>query len=264
MSSTSTEASILCQHIIKNLYGPVVARVATILLDRGRLPFVQICRLLHPIKPQDVRYCLLILIQHHLIWHFNDAPPASAETDEKPPPGQDFFEPNPAEILHRLHFGAYIGIAEEIDIPSRPSLKGISAMIIFELLKHGRRRIKDLIDDVVNLEECKATFEEVRDTVTFLAGHRYVEASTPLQSSYPLDRYNAIRKEKLAGLTTAAASSKAKKDAERAAREEFIEERASDLKDANERMYADSYVGPADAKPEERKVSDQVLLFAGS
>jgi DNA-directed RNA polymerase III subunit RPC3 len=256
------EASVLCQHVVRTLYGPLVGRVATVLLDRGRMPFAQICRLVQPIKPQDVRYALMILLQHRLIWQYIDTPYSSSTDAPDKRQGQDFYEPNTAEILHRLRFGTYVGMSEDIEIPGRPSSRGRSALLIYYLLKHGRRRISDLMEEVVRHPDCSSSRTELDDTLTFLVSQRYVEATTPLQSSCPLDRYRAIRTDKLAGHSSSAVTSKAKREAESAAREEFLEERASDLRLANEHMYGNSFVGDQDDAPSSR-VSSLAWPFRG-
>jgi DNA-directed RNA polymerase III subunit RPC3 len=70
-------------------------------LTRGRLSLPQIVRYAQ-LKPRTARACILVLIQHNILWH--------AVTPED----GEVLEVNVEECLTRLRFGMYVLQAEHL------------------------------------------------------------------------------------------------------------------------------------------------------
>lgn len=133
----SRESAVLCQHIVREHFGPVVSRVAGQLLQRGRLSVREIARYLNmhsfgrrstdaltqcpshvgaspfavetdstkqrPLPMRFIQQALVILIQHNCVLHSSSA----KAQDGAAPPAEEYFEADQDEILARLRFGTY-------------------------------------------------------------------------------------------------------------------------------------------------------------
>lgn len=90
-------------------FQPFLQKVATILLERGQLTYVQLARLLRVPSPSfshaQLRAALLVLIQHNMLFH-------SLGTQ------QDLFQISTVEIIARAWFGDFVGLAEEVAGPA--------------------------------------------------------------------------------------------------------------------------------------------------
>jgi hypothetical protein len=108
----------LCGQIVHAHFGPLafvrlfqfsllsvtlscIQRVADSLLTRGRLSLAQIIRFTQ-LKPRTARACVLVLIQHNILWH--------ATTLEE----GEVLEVNVDECLTRLRFGRYVHQAQTL------------------------------------------------------------------------------------------------------------------------------------------------------
>jgi hypothetical protein len=80
---------------------PILQKVVSVLLTRGRMPVVQLARYAH-LRPRTARACVLVLVQHNICWH--------AQTQED----GEVLEINPDEILLRLRYGRYVWQAEQL------------------------------------------------------------------------------------------------------------------------------------------------------
>ena len=118
MADTNTAA--LCVQIVKLHFGPLTAvshsfvktalvyvpnysmkAVASTLIRRGRLGFPQLIKY-SSLKPRTARACILVLVQHNLVWH------APAEDGSG-----DILEFNIDECLLRMRFGRFVWQAGE-------------------------------------------------------------------------------------------------------------------------------------------------------
>lgn len=78
-----------------------IKKLSSVLLARGRLSLGQIIRF-SELKPRTARACILILIQHNILWH-------TKGSDD-----MEMFEVNIDECLMRIRFGRFIWLAEEL------------------------------------------------------------------------------------------------------------------------------------------------------
>ncbi|GAC97632.1 hypothetical protein PHSY_005218 [Pseudozyma hubeiensis SY62] len=173
----------LCEHVLLQHFGPIAARVGALLLKRGRLTIKEIGRFLNqqptrtnrgpidpfgnytatnskstlvsapiagasssyntsdpnapvPVPKHLVEQTVMTLIQHGCAWHSSTDPDIAD-------PNQEFFEININEVLLRLRFGRYIGIAED-------ELGDTAARIVKLVLQHGKLQASDIIDRVTS------------------------------------------------------------------------------------------------------------------
>ncbi|PWZ03779.1 hypothetical protein BCV70DRAFT_23078 [Testicularia cyperi] len=171
----------LCEHVLLQHFGPIASRVGALLLKRGRLTIRDIQRFLNqpptranrgpsdpfgntstkfgkstvasapvagasssfnggdpnapvPVPKLLVQQTIMTLVQHGCAWHSSTDPDL---TD----PSQEYFEINVNEVLCRLRFGRYIGIAEE-------ELGEVAARIVKLLLQHGKLQAKDIVESI--------------------------------------------------------------------------------------------------------------------
>lgn len=161
MEPASRDCAALCRSIIGEHFGSVTERVATALLQRGRLSVRDIQRCINsnsigerskrragalwasssscgnnkPVPLRLIQQALIILIQHHCVLHSN--PPQRA--DEAP--AEEYFEINTDEVLARLRFGTYIRLAEEWGGSD-------AAAVVRYLLYHGQAPAGQIVDHV--------------------------------------------------------------------------------------------------------------------
>ncbi|SNX87232.1 related to RPC82 - RNA polymerase III subunit C82 [Melanopsichium pennsylvanicum] len=173
----------LCEHVLLQHFGPIAARIGALLLKRGRLTIREIGRFLNqaptrtnrgpidpftntsathtkstlvsapiagasssdstgdpnapvPIPKLLVEHTIMTLIQHGCAWHSSTDPDV---TD----PNQEFFEININQVLLRLRFGRYIGIAED-------ELGDTAARIVKLVLQHGKLQASDVIQRIAS------------------------------------------------------------------------------------------------------------------
>ncbi|RSH81385.1 RNA polymerase III subunit C82 [Saitozyma podzolica] len=106
MSGHGKDAVRLCEHVVRQAFGGVVTRVASILLNRGRLPFPYIVRLAGLPRP-TVAAALLLLMQHNLVLSNG----VHLRTD---PEGlEEMYEFAVLDCLHRLRWGRMLAMTQE-------------------------------------------------------------------------------------------------------------------------------------------------------
>ncbi|KAF9072978.1 RNA polymerase III subunit RPC82 helix-turn-helix domain-containing protein [Rhodocollybia butyracea] len=176
----------LCVEIISTHFGSLTAKVAQILLNRGRLTVPQLVRFTS-LKPRIVRNILLILIQQNIVWH------AKSETDGS---GDEILELNADECLMRLRFGTFVYQAEE--------LFGVAGGEIVQLiLDHGKLTPPQILQRL-NPNEGKSPIvysQALHKLVTL----RYLKPSTVSSHISPRDKrmqYEAEEKAKISGFPT--------------------------------------------------------------
>jgi len=83
----------------------IFQNVVSALLTRGRLSLAQLIRYTM-MKPRSVRAVILVLVQHNVLWHFNNEEEG------------EMLEFNTLECLMRLRFGRFVWQAEQLFGPS--------------------------------------------------------------------------------------------------------------------------------------------------
>ncbi|TKY85531.1 hypothetical protein EX895_005693 [Sporisorium graminicola] len=264
----------LCEHVLLQHFGPIAARVGALLLKRGRLTIREIGRFLNqaptrtnrgptdpfsnnsamhskstlvsapiagasssydtndpnapvPVPRLLIEQTIMILIQHGCAWHSSTDPNVAD-------PNQEFFEININEVLLRLRFGRYIGIAED-------ELGDTAARIVKLVLQHGKLQASDIIHRVASeidaqrhaaslaheahlngnapngtangshkrkldaLDETTPSQSEVARQLTVLLYRTYLRPSTAHQHVSPRDKeikYEAKKRRDLRGIPT--------------------------------------------------------------
>ncbi|KAI0747956.1 RNA polymerase III subunit RPC82-domain-containing protein [Daedaleopsis nitida] len=227
----------LCSEVVRSVFGPLTATVASLLLTHGRLALPQLIRL-SKLKPRIVRAAILVLVQHNLLWH--------AQSDEG-----EVFEVNADECLMRLRYGRYVWTAEQ--------LYGTAGAEIVELiLDHGKLRLPDIISQLSVYDPIKAP-AVLAQTLHKLVGEGYLKPSTILSHLSPRDkriRYEAEEKRKISGFPTAKEMREAKEVAEaRMKREEEEAEQVGMKRKAGDHSYKSS---KRKALEEDMEVDDTV------
>lgn len=160
------EKTLLCEHIVHQHFGSHVGRIATLLLEKGRLTLPELIRLSSRtcsaeghvlLSPHFVRSALAVLIQHNIVWFSrtmtNDAIHRRARAEEfglmqadhyvahdsEEYQGTLFYEINSDEIVMRLRFPQFLVLAEKL-------AEGTSKSLLQVVLAHGKIAIGDLLD----------------------------------------------------------------------------------------------------------------------
>ncbi|KAI0709018.1 RNA polymerase III subunit RPC82-domain-containing protein [Earliella scabrosa] len=217
------DAARLCTEIVRSVFGPLTATVASVLLTHGRLGLPQLIRF-SKLKPRVVRASILVLVQHNLLWH--------AQSDDE----GEVFEMNMEECLMRLRYGRYVWLAEQ--------LYGRTGAEIVELvLDHGKLRPPDIISQLSLFDPIKAP-ALLAQTMHKLVDGGYLKPATVLSHLSPRDkrlRYEAEEKRKISGFPTAKELREAKETAEaRLKREEEEAEQVGMKRKARDHSYPSS------------------------
>ncbi|UZJ57210.1 hypothetical protein CBS101457_006530 [Exobasidium rhododendri] len=214
VASHSREKILLCHEIILDQFGSVAARIASILLQRGRLTLRELSRFLStatvhastglvlnqnetdiqdsevnggpstssaskaPFKSQRlIQQALLTLIQHNICWHV--CVQSGGIIEQAGERGIEYFEINVDEVLPRVRFGAYLAIAEE-------EFGGLAFEVVNEVLKNGKLRARELIKTLNQGAEDRE--ELISDLVRDLLYSSYLKPSLPKLHTSPRDR----------------------------------------------------------------------------
>ncbi|WVQ81704.1 hypothetical protein IAT38_003829 [Cryptococcus sp. DSM 104549] len=163
MSANGKEAVRLCEHIVRHTFGDVICRVASTLLNRGRLPSPTVARLSGVPKPQTLA-ALLILMQHNLV-QSNGASMKETGEDEQ-------YEFVTTECLYRLRWGRILAITHD-------KLKDLVAYeVVKQLMVFGKLRVPEII------EACGGKYSalrasEVNDAIITLLRQRFLHCTAP-------------------------------------------------------------------------------------
>ncbi|EPQ58252.1 hypothetical protein GLOTRDRAFT_36462 [Gloeophyllum trabeum ATCC 11539] len=174
----------LCTEIVESHFGPLTAKVASILLTRGRLGLAQLVRF-SGLKPRTIRACIIVLVQHNVLWH--------AHTEEE----GEVVEFNIQECLIRLRFGRFVWQTEVL-------FGKEAAAVIQLLLDHGKLRRPEIISRLSTADP-KSSMSYSQALHKLLSGS-YIKPSTLLSHQSPRDKrikYEAEERGKLVGLPTA-------------------------------------------------------------
>ncbi|KAF8163124.1 hypothetical protein B0H34DRAFT_694196 [Crassisporium funariophilum] len=174
----------LCVEIIHSNFGPLTARLASVLLTRGRLPLGQLARFAE-LKPRTARASIVVLVQHNILWH------AKGEDEI------EMFEINVDECLIRLRFGQFVWLSEQI-------FGQTACEIVQVILDHGKLRAADIMSLLSVYDAKKISL--YNQTLHKLVSGSYLKPSTVLSHLSPRDKciqYEAEEKRKITGFPTA-------------------------------------------------------------
>ncbi|KAJ7445774.1 RNA polymerase III subunit RPC82-domain-containing protein [Mycena galericulata] len=230
----------LCNQIILSQFGPLTAKVASVLLTRGRLTLPQLVRFTS-LRPRTVRASILVLVQHNILWH------AHSEDEG------EVLEVNIEECLLRLRFGRFVWQAGQL-------FGDAGAEIVQLILDHGKLRPPDTISEL-SRDDAKAA-SIYSQALHALVTASYLKPSTILSHISPRDkriRYEAEEKAKIAGFPTAKELREARESADaRLKREEEEAEKVGLKRKAKEQK------GPRSTKRkvvEEEDIVDPTVYF---
>ncbi|KAF9308231.1 DNA-directed RNA polymerase III subunit RPC3 [Podila horticola] len=128
----STHENKLCRLIVREHFGPVVEKVANVLIRKGRMPVGMIARITS-LTSKRVRECLFVMIQHNIAVY--------AETQEKTRM-VTYYEINRPEVLNRA-------LIPKVLRSSREWYERDGETIAQTMLLHGKLTVTECINDVV-------------------------------------------------------------------------------------------------------------------
>ncbi|KAL5529325.1 hypothetical protein ACEPAG_5310 [Sanghuangporus baumii] len=163
----------LCVEIICSHFGPLTAKVAAVLLARGRLTLAQVIRFTS-LKPRTARAVILILIQHNLAWH--------TQSDDD----GEIIEFNTEECLMRLRFGRFVWQAEQLFGPAAAEIASL-------VLDHGKLRPPDIMTNLCPSRSKDASV--YHQALLQLVSSSYLIPSTTLFHVSPRDTLLQYEKE---------------------------------------------------------------------
>ncbi|KAK8854944.1 hypothetical protein IAR55_003683 [Kwoniella newhampshirensis] len=181
MSGNGKEAVRLCEHIVRQAFGQVVCRVASTLLNRGRLPAPTIARLAG--LPRPTTYAaLLILIQHDLV-QSNGASYKDTGEDEQ-------YEFGVMECMMRLRWGRILAITHE-------KLDDVALEVVRQLMIYGKLKVPEIIASCGGGHNALRAVAVNDAIITLLRGH-FLQPTHPelaiLESDQVARRYAAGRR----------------------------------------------------------------------
>jgi len=163
----------LCVQVLRTFFGEPCSEIGRVLLSRGRLPLPTIVRLTG-LKARTVRACLLVLIQHNVVWF------AENEAEEGDVArGDTFYEVNVEEVCMRLRFGRFVEIAGEV-------FGEEATNIIKCILDHGKLRLPTVID-LLQVSDAKKKISH-RSTFHSLVTSHYLTPTSRLLHTSPRDK----------------------------------------------------------------------------
>ncbi|KAH8829625.1 hypothetical protein DL96DRAFT_1598899 [Flagelloscypha sp. PMI_526] len=204
--------SRLCTHLVNLHFGPLTAKLADVLLTKGRLSLSQIISQTK-LRPQTARAAILVLIQHDVLWY--------AKTDDSSP---EVLEFNIEGCLMRLRFGKFVFLSEQL-------LGKPASEIVQLILDHGKLRPPDIITQLPDDQD--STKKNYREALLELVKSHYLLPATETSHITPKDTLLKYEKEEVAkipNLPTSKALKIAKEDALARVKREEEESRKSGLK----------------------------------
>ncbi|KAG0147006.1 hypothetical protein CROQUDRAFT_43576 [Cronartium quercuum f. sp. fusiforme G11] len=267
----------LCEHLLTYLYGHACGEIGSLLLQRGRLPFVSLVRM-SSLTAHSIRAALITLIQQNCVCHSETsaaAPPPTTTTINTSSSSSEFFEAVPNEILSRIRFGKYLAITDDLFGPE-------SRSVIECVLENGKIRIGQLVSMLIsNYDSCSKNLSEhekktesaksepaqiLKSNVLNLLAERFLKPSRPAHSVTSLDLELAWEKQMIAELTGVPTAKDLRAVKERLAEKVVVEENREfqemcsfDLK--KRKSATDSNRGPTKrSKVEETLLDDDMFV----
>ncbi|KAF9415575.1 hypothetical protein BGZ94_000061 [Podila epigama] len=122
----------LCRLIVREQFGPIVEKVANVLLRKGRMPVGMIANITS-MAPKTVRECLFVMIQHNFACYAESTENTRIVT---------YYEINKIELLNR-------GLIPKVLHSSQEWYDRDGGSIAQTLLLHGKLTITDCINDII-------------------------------------------------------------------------------------------------------------------
>ncbi|WWC90893.1 uncharacterized protein L201_005830 [Kwoniella dendrophila CBS 6074] len=214
MRDNGKEAVRLCEHIVRQAFGDVVCRVASTLLNRGRLPLSTISRLSALAKP-TTSAAILILMQHDLV-QTNGASYKDTGDEEQ-------YEFDTLTCLLRLRWGKILAITHQ-------TYDEVALEIVKTIMVYGRLRAPDIINTLGGLNDAIRA-DVVNKAIIALVRAQFIRPTSPemhiLESDQVLRRYNKHRQDTKLAKGTAMLSANDLENCEKKAQYEIREERES-------------------------------------
>ncbi|KAF8906013.1 RNA polymerase III subunit RPC82-domain-containing protein [Gymnopilus junonius] len=236
-----THTRYLCAEIIHSQFGPLTAKLASVLLTRGRLSFLHLVRF-SSLRPRLARACILVLVQQNILWH-------TKGDDEG-----EMFEINVDECLMRLRFGKFVWLAEKIYGKQ-------AADIVQIVLDHGKLRPPEILSllSVYDLKKIK----QYRQIVHKLVSESYLKVSTILSHLSPRDKwiqYESEEKRKITGFPTAKELREAKEAAHARLKREEEEAEQVGLKRKAKDQQSGPYANKRKLSENEDVINDDIYF----
>ncbi|WVW85834.1 hypothetical protein I302_107872 [Kwoniella bestiolae CBS 10118] len=182
MRDNGKEAVRLCEHIVRQAFGDVVCRVASTLLNRGRLPLSTISRLSALPRP-TTSAALIILIQHDLV--------QSNGASYKDTGDEEQYEFDTMTCLLRLRWGKILAITHQ-------NYDDIALEVVRTLMVYGKLNVPDIINACGGLSDAMRA-DIVNNAIIALVRAQFIRPTSPelhiLESDQILRRYNKHREE---------------------------------------------------------------------
>ncbi|RXK38119.1 hypothetical protein M231_04580 [Tremella mesenterica] len=161
MSASSKEAVRLCQHLVRQAFGTVVSRIASTLMNRGRLTCPTLARL-SALSRSTTMAALLILMQHHLVQSSGEPPDSDKE---------EAYEFNMDECLLRLRWGRILAMTLDKLGPS-------ATEVIRSLMLYGRLA-KDEIIHACGGGHGASNIMAIEEATLLLVRHHFIQPTHP-------------------------------------------------------------------------------------
>ncbi|WWC93589.1 hypothetical protein V866_000424 [Kwoniella sp. B9012] len=214
MRDNGKESVRLCEHIVRQAFGDVISRVASTLLNRGRLPLSTISRLSALPKP-TTSAALIILIQHDLV-QTNGASYKDTGDEEQ-------YEFDTLACLLRLRWGKILAITHQ-------SYDEVALEVVRTLMIYGKLKVPDIINSCGGSNDAMRA-DIVNNTIIALVRAQFIRPTSPelhiLESDQVLRRYRRHREEMKQNKGTAMLSANDLDHCEKNAQYEIIQERES-------------------------------------
>ncbi|WVQ68259.1 uncharacterized protein L199_006466 [Kwoniella botswanensis] len=214
MRDNGKESVRLCEHIVRQAFGDVISRVASTLLNRGRLPLSTISRLSALPKP-TTSAALIILIQHDLV-QTNGASYKDTGDEEQ-------YELDTLACLLRLRWGKILAITHQ-------SYDEVALEVVRTLMIYGKLKVPDIINSCGGSNDAMRA-DIVNNTIIALVRAQFIRPTSPelhiLESDQVLRRYRRHREEMKQNKGTAMLSANDLDHCEKNAQYEIIQERES-------------------------------------
>ncbi|WVQ99827.1 hypothetical protein IAU59_006970 [Kwoniella sp. CBS 9459] len=215
MSGTSNngkEAVRLCEQIVRQAFGDVVCRVASTLLNRGRLPSSTIARLSALQRPTALA-ALLILIQHDLV-QSNGA--SYKETGE-----EEQYEFDVMGCLLRLRWGRILALTHQ-------RMDEVALQVVRTIMIYGKIRVPDIIAACGGEHDARRAVV-INDTLIALVRAQFIRPTGPemhiLESDQVARRFASHRRQMIMNRGTAMLSAQELENCQLKAAHEVREER---------------------------------------
>ncbi|KAJ2345206.1 RNA polymerase III subunit C82, partial [Coemansia sp. RSA 2618] len=183
-----TQLGDLCRRLVREHYGPIVEKVAALLIEEGRLPLGRIIHL-SGMTPASVRQSLAVLVQHNHVTHAQSKESSRMVT---------FYSIDMRNILRLQRAGLYLALVQE--------RMGVSGMSVFRaIMLNGIMSVSGIRDVLGYKQLDKAEQKKFTAAVVNLVQERFITAVTPADVVTKIDRFmqaEAQEIDKLTGVPT--------------------------------------------------------------